>query len=227
MFWREEDDVENEFRVPEDVFDLLFRLRGSSLDIDHAWALAATLQRRLGEELCTRIGVHGVRLADSGNGWIRPQQPDAALPLSRRSRLEIRVHRDDVDAVRQISRKTLDIGSQQVEVGDSSMRKLSAIGTLYARAVRCAPEQSEDDFLARVAQELEAMGIQVSKMICGKAGAIRAGEKTLFTRTLLVADLKPEESVILQRNGIGDDRLIGCGLFVPHKGIDAVFSLPQ
>ena len=32
MFWREEDDSEAEFRVPDDVFDLVFRLRGSRLD---------------------------------------------------------------------------------------------------------------------------------------------------------------------------------------------------
>jgi len=31
-----------------------------------------------------------------------------------------------------------------------------------------------------------------------------------------------EQSVLLQQRGIGAGRLLGCGLFLPHKGIDAI-----
>ena len=31
-----------------------------------------------------------------------------------------------------------------------------------------------------------------------------------------------EESVRIQQEGIGDMRTMGCGIFIPHKGIDAV-----
>ena len=33
MFWREDEDKQAEFQVPEDVFDLIFRLRGETLAI--------------------------------------------------------------------------------------------------------------------------------------------------------------------------------------------------
>ena len=69
------------------------------------------------------------------------------------------------------------------------------------------------------------MGIEVSKMICGKSGEIGAGSEKIFTRTLLVADLEPRQSVTLQRQGLGRDRFMGCGLFVPHKGIDPVVDI--
>ena len=68
------------------------------------------------------------------------------------------------------------------------------------------------------------MGIEVSKMICGKSGMIRTDEGNIFTRALMIADLQADESVRLQQHGIGDARLLGCGLFVPHKGIDAVYE---
>jgi hypothetical protein len=42
------------------------------------------------------------------------------------------------------------------------------------------------------------------------------------TRSLMVAALPADASLTLQRQGLGDGRLIGCGLFVPHKGIEAV-----
>jgi CRISPR-associated protein Cas6 len=224
MYWREQDDKKDGYQVPDDVFDLVFKLRGSSLDIDHAYALSQALRQHLDRDTCARIGVHGVQLAVSGNGWNRPEQIDAELPLSRRTRLVIRVHRDDSDAVARITDKTLQIGRQAVEVGASSIRKLSSLGTIHARAVRCDPEQPEDDFLRQVASDLAAMDIDVSRMMCGKSGSIRAGDKVIFTRAVMVADLKPEESVRVQQRGIGDSRMLGCGLFVPHKGIEAVYE---
>lgn len=224
MFWREEEDSEAEYRVPEDVFDLVFRLRGSKLDIDHAWALARALEQVLPADTCARIGVHGVRLAGSGNGWNRPQEIDAEIPLSRRARLVIRVHQDDSDTVRAISRRCLQLGNNEIEIGDCSIRKLSQLGTLHARAISCDRAQSEEDFLQDIAAALKVLAIDVGKMICGKAGEIRTGDGSIFTRSLMIADLKPEESVRLQQLGLGDKRLLGCGLFVPHKGIDAVHA---
>lgn len=227
MYWSDQENKKDEYQVPDDVFDLVFKLRGSSLDIDHAYALSQALQQHLDQDTCARIGVHGVHMAGSGNGWNRPEQIDAELPLSRRARLVIRVHRNDSDAVTQITDQTLQIGRQLVEVGASSIRKLSSMSTIHARAVRCDPEQPEDDFLRKVASELGAMDINVSKMMCGKSGVIRTGDEIIFTRAVLVADLKPEESVRLQQRGIGDGRMLGCGLFVPHKGIDAVYEIQE
>jgi CRISPR-associated protein Cas6 len=225
MFWREDKKTEEELQVPDDVFDLVFKLRGKSLDIDHAHALSEALQQHLSADTCSRIGVHGIHLADSGNGWNRPAQIDAELPLSRRARLVIRVQRNDSDKVTQISNETLQLGKQSVDIGASSIRKLSNLGTMYARAISCDREQSEDDFLQDVADQLGDMGINVSKMMCGRSGAIRTADGIIFTRALLVADLKPEESVSLQQQGVGERRLLGCGLFVPHRGIDAVYEI--
>jgi CRISPR-associated protein Cas6 len=227
MFWQQDEETGVGYQAPDDVFDLVFKLRGNSLDIDHAFALAQALQSQLSSDTCTRIGVHGVRMAGSGNGWNRPEQADASLPLSRRARLAIRVQRDDSEEVAAITNRTLSIGEHELEVGESVIRKLSTIGTLHARAVCCERDQSEADFLSAVAGRLKRMNISVSKMICGRSAEIRHGEESLFTRALMVADLEPEESVTLQRQGLGNDRLLGCGLFVPHKGIDPVFNLQE
>jgi len=166
-------------------------------------------------------------MAGSGNGWNRPEQSDAELPLSRRTRLAIRVHRDDHEEVANLSRQTLQLGEHQLQLGDSSIRKLSSLGCLYARAVSCDREQGEAEFMEQVATALRRLGIDVSKMICGRSGEIRSADGVLFTRALMVADLSPDESVSLQQQGLGDDRLLGCGLFVPHKGIDAVYSMQE
>lgn len=227
MFWNQDEEAPAPYQVPDDVFDLVFRLRGTDLDIDHAFALSTALQAHLSDRVCARIGVHGVRMAGSGNGWNRPEQSDAALPLSRRARLAIRVHRDDSEEVGQIMNRTLRLGHQQVTLGSSEIRKLSTIGTLYSRAVCCDRRQSENDFLTEMADLLKQMNIRVSKMICGRSGEIRTAGESVFTRALMVADLEPEESVALQQRGLGQGRILGCGLFVPHKGIEPVFDIQE
>ena len=227
MFWQEDSDTVEKYQVPEDIFDLVFKLQGKSLEIDHAYALAQALRLLLRTDTCNKIGIHGIHLAQSGNGWIRPDQGSVSMPLSRRARLVIRLHRDEFDEVSQITNKRLNIAGQEITPGESSIRKLSLMKTLFSRAVCCDAEQSEADFLSAVARELKQMKIEVSKMICGKSGEIRAGNKKLFTRTLLVANLEPQESVTLQRQGLGLDRFMGCGLFVPHKGIDPVADIQE
>jgi CRISPR-associated protein Cas6 len=227
MFWQEESDTVEKYQVPEDIFDLVFNLQGKNLEIDHAYALAQALQLHLRADTCNKIGVHGIHLAQSGNGWIRPESGSVSMPLSKRARLVIRLHRDDVDEVSQITDKRLNLAGQEITPGESSIRKLSVMKTLFSRAVCCDADQTEADFLSAVAEELKQMNIEVSKMICGKSGEIIAGNKKLFTRTLLVANLDPQQSVTLQRQGLGRDRFMGCGLFVPHKAIDPVFDIQE
>ncbi|HHH46635.1 MAG TPA: type I-MYXAN CRISPR-associated protein Cas6/Cmx6, partial [Thiotrichales bacterium] len=80
----------------------------------------------------------------------------------------------------------------------------------------------EADFLQWAAEQIRAMGIPVRKMMSGKTHAFRTPEGSLFTRTLMVADLEPEQAVELQRRGLGEGRKMGFGLFLPHKGIKSV-----
>ena len=66
------------------------------------------------------------------------------------------------------------------------------------------------------------MGIGVRKAMCGKTHRFRTPQGDVFTRSLMVADLSPEDSLTLQQRGVGEGRRMGCGLFVPQKGIKAV-----
>ena len=227
LFWREPEESEARYRVPDEIVDLVFRLRGERLEIDHAQSLAEALRAVLGDEVCARIGVHGIHLASAGNGWQPPEHGATDVPLPRRARLAIRVHRDDRAALEALQQQDLPLAAGAIRVEASSQRPLSTLGSLHARAIRCEREQSEPEFLAWAAREMRQLGIDVARMICGRSGEIRTADGPVFTRALLVADLKPEESVRLQQRGLGDDRLLGCGLFVPHKGIDPVYTAQE
>ncbi len=221
MYWQDESGPIARPTVPDDIFDLVFKIRGTSLVSDHAFALSTALQQILDSATCSRIGVHQIRMAESGNGWTRPQ---ASMVLSRRARLAIRTRQQDYERLQSLVNRTLELARDSIEIGTSSVRKLSLPDALFAQAVACDENQSEQDFLEQVAQNLDALGIRASKMICGTSGFLRTDVSELFTRSLMIAKLKPEDSIALQRHGIGDYQLLGCGLFVPHKSVEAVYQ---
>jgi CRISPR-associated protein Cas6 len=224
MFWQE-DDFDKEFQVPDDVVDVLFAIDCKRLPVDHAHALSRALCDAL-PWLAEAPGaaVHTVHVAGSQNGWERPQHgTDNHLIVSRRTKLTIRVPKERVEPlIGGLRGCTLDVAGCPLTVGEGKARPLSKETTLFARYVVARPGDSEDDFLAWAAEELGRMGIRVRKALCGKSTPIAAPEGPLATRSLMLAGLSPEESVRLQQSGLGPHREMGCGIFIPHKGIEAV-----
>jgi hypothetical protein len=80
----------------------------------------------------------------------------------------------------------------------------------------------EAAFMVAVADQLRALDIKVRKLLCGRAHALQHPDGDLDTRSVMLADLEVDEAIALQQHGIGPHRKMGCGLFIPHKGIKAV-----
>ena len=76
-----------------------------------------------------------------------------------------------------------------------------------------------------MAEELRQQGIPIKKALCGKETRLQTPDGPVHTRSLLLAELSPEHSLQLQRFGLGPHRLMGCGIFLPHKGIEPVKKL--
>lgn len=226
MYWNEQADKKPEFVVPDDVVDLAFRVNCPVLPLDHAHALSSALLQELpwlaGEP---HAGVHLIHGAASGNGWYRPEDvADAVLHLSKRTRLRLRLPQHRLDDARELSGKRLDIDGHPLEIGKSEVSLLSSLGTLFARYVVTEESKDEAAFLGEAAEQLQAMEIPARKLLSGITHSLDFPGGPVFTRSLMVADLEPEHSVRLQQVGIGEGRIFGCGLFLPHKGINPVKS---
>ena len=222
MYWHEESDPNETYQVPDDVFDVVFKLTGIRLVVDHAQLLAHAVCAKFTKHTRSQIGIHQVRVAESGNGWERPSSAGEMLQLSGRTKLVLRVNRDVYEDVLRLCDSELDVGGQGLKVGGSKPRKLSPLTTLFSHGIACDEVQAETDFLADMELAMGQMDIRVKKMICGTTHSIRSDKGSIFTRSLMVANLTPQESVLLQQRGIGSDRLMGCGLFLPHRSIDAI-----
>lgn len=224
MFWQEEKEEIPVFAVPDDIVDLSFAVGCKCLPMDHAYALSEALQQALpwlADE--ADAGLHLIHGAESGNGWYRPQDSEGALiHLSRRTRMSLRLPKERIDDAAALQGAVLDVAGYPLEVGASTVKKLSSLPTLFARHVIAAADLSEQAFLEQVVAELRDLDIRVTKLMCGKSHDLRGPDGVTHTRSVMIADLDPEESVRLQQKGIGPGRKIGCGLFIPHKGIKAV-----
>ncbi len=222
MYWQEEEDDGSRFRVPENVVDIQFSINCKTLPVDHAHALSSAVKQALpwfADE--PKSGLHLIHVAESGNGWERPQGDDELLYLSRRTKLTLRVPEHRVKDAQQLTGQVLEIADNQMEVGKSSVRLLSVSTSLYARYVAGKEGQNEDDFLAELIGELRDAGLRFKKVLCGKENLMDTPDGPMTTRSLLVADLGLEDAVRLQENGVGPDeyKKLGCGLFIAHKTV--------
>lgn len=229
MFWQEDDDREDIEQVPDHVQDLLFSIECKTLPLDHGFALSREIQQHL-PWIAEQPGaaIHQIHVAESANGWIRPEDPEQeVLCVSRRTKMTIRLPQNRFEDARRLVGKTLDIEGHPVKVGEYHTRKLSRLTTIFARYMDTQGITDDHQFLHNMAQKLLQLDIKVKKMMSGKLLTHQTPAGPLLTRKLMISDLDVSQSLLLQEQGLGDKQLMGIGIFIPHKGIDAVNKKQQ
>lgn len=224
MFWQEDEDKSLPYQTPDDVVDALFSIRCKQLPLDHAWALKEAISKELNDDEIA-LGIHHINVAESSNGWNRPDEtPETLLYPSRRTKLIIRTHKDYLEALGKLDGRQLSIAGYPLEIGKMKTRILTNTSVVFSRHVVCKGEnEDENAFLERNAAEIfELTDIETKKMMCGKSHQLNTPEGLIHTRHLMIADLDSEASIKLQQSGLGLHRDIGCGIFLPHKGIKSL-----
>lgn len=219
MYWQENERKET-FKVPDDVVDLAFGMSCRCLPVDHAYALSNALREAL-PWFESEGALHPIHVAESGNGWTRPQNPDDLLYPSRRTKLVLRLPKTRVADAQALNGATLEFAGTSLRLDKASVRPLSAITTVLSHYI-VDESQDEAAFLKAMLQQLRDLGIQPKKMLPGKEAIISAPERPIRTRSLMLADLSMDESIRLQQRGLGPLRHVGCGLFIGHKDINEV-----
>lgn len=219
MYWDDAAETPGPYRIPDDVVDLVFKVRGRSLPRDYAQSLADAVTRHL--PWLTHEPHVGIQLAagaEEGNGWYRDDQAET-LYMSRRTRLVLRLPKGRFNEALCLQDLPIDVGGHGLILTDPGMRPLSPLTTLYARFVLGMASDEEPVFLASVQQELQEMGVVCKKMVCGKVRRFVASQGDMFARSLMLLDLSIAESITVQQRGVGPARHLGCGLFIPCKSV--------
>jgi len=229
MLWQE-DKKATPYTVPDTVADLSFSLTSKQVPLDHAQQLSDAILEILPwikDE--PHAGIHMIHGASTGNGWQRPEDDtsDGCIHLSKRSKMQIRLPKTRYVDADVLIGKTIQLNGHDVTFGEYQVKPLTPLGTLFCRYAILKTNETEDEFVGRVAAELKTMGINLTKALCGMGNSFNLSSGLTKTMSIMVADLDPEDAVLLQQNGIGEGRKAGFGLFVAHKGIKAVGDMSE
>jgi CRISPR-associated protein Cas6 len=127
------------------------------------------------------------------------------------------------DAALSLEGKNLAVAGNEMLVGAVEKRSLSTITTIYSRYLVFSNDpQAEEQFMDNAMQALQAMSVRPEKMLPGREKTIQMPGKMLKTRSLMITGITVEESLRIQQQGLGLHQHLGCGIFLPHKGIEEV-----
>lgn len=196
--------------------DLAFALAGDRLPETYAFPLEAALLEALPwlgkDEAC---GIHAIRAPLTAFG----------LVLSRRSRLVLRIPAERVDDACRLVGRSLAIGDATLDIGAPSLKAIEPFATLQSWIVATGAAD-EQGFLDDVAIQLEMLGVR-AKLICGRPETLDDGDRQVRGFGLVLHELSPAHSLLLQARGLGQARRLGCGVFVPHKIIEGLGADPD
>jgi CRISPR-associated protein Cas6 len=201
-----------EFQHNASVRDVQFDLAGQALPEDHAQTLYEALMVHLPwiKEM-PEVGIHPIHGASSGRG---------TLVINRRAKLVLRLPISRLADARSLVGKTMDLGCGPIHIGDAKEKPLMPFGDLYSTFVDLGTKD-EAEFLERARAELAAMGIQAG-LIPGKQRKMQASQGDIVGYSLMLHDLTLAHSITVQEHGMGGNRNLGSGIFVPHKSIKEV-----
>ena len=189
--------------------DLVFRLRGSTIPVDHGYALYAALSRLVPAlHGAHAIGVQPIRGTYRGNGL---------LHLMTFSQLVLHLPDDQIRTYLTLAGKRLDVEGHVLQVGVPTIRALRPAATLRARLVTIKGFLESEPFLEATRRQLQSLGI-AGEVLLGERRTLRVKEKQVVGFEVAMTGMTAAESLILQEQGLGGRRRMGCGVFVPWRG---------
>ena len=193
------------------VLDVVLELTGTSLPSEHAlelWRAVGACLPWLADEPGT--GIHPLRTSPS---------PGGEALLARRAKLVLRVPRARGPDALGLGGRTLNVAGRTLAVGAGVLRPLRAWNTLHAQRVTCGPAD-DATFHDAVARSLAALEVDC-QFITGRRRTQRAEGREIAGYSVALIGVGAAESLRVQSVGIGGERGLGWGIFVPHKAIAA------
>jgi CRISPR-associated protein Cas6 len=219
--------------------DVVFPLEGEALPLDHGYPLFGAIARLVPAiHREPRWGIHPVR------GEAQPRGP---LRLTDRATLSIRVPNAAIGQLMPLAGARLEVDGHHVQLGAPRVWPLRPTAALQARLVVVASvvdvdadeaqqrQQMLDSMrrkLARMPLEMDAERIEVT---IGRRHVLRIGGArerqrragAVVDRDIIVGfqvaltGLEATASLVVQSEGLGGRRHMGCGLFVPAPRVIA------
>jgi CRISPR-associated protein Cas6 len=178
------------------------------IPVHHEYELLSSLSLVVPEvHESTAIGVHPIR-----GTRVRP----GLLELNQASALTLRTPVELLPRLLSLGGKKLDIGGCPIRLGTPRVLALYPAHLLSARLVTIKGYMEIPQFEAAVRRKLDILGISHSVGIeVGRRRIVRIRGQTVIGFGLRLSNLSVDESIVIQQEGVGGRRHLGCGLFGP------------
>ncbi|MEW6495063.1 MAG: type I-MYXAN CRISPR-associated protein Cas6/Cmx6 [Cyanobacteriota bacterium] len=200
--------------------DLVFPLTGQTLPLDNGYIVYSALSR-----ICPaihqleNISIHPIA------GILKSSK---LLHLTQHSKLQIRLPVDLIPFIYEsLAGQPFTIGQNPFQLGIPEYNPLAPFPNLYSRLVIIRRFQQSQSFLEAAKRQLERLNIQGTITLSTRAkGQPQCRQLTIGNKTgtfavrgfgVQVTDLSAEDSITLQKYGIGGKHKMMCGVFVPSR----------
>ena len=204
------------------IVNLSFPVRGTTLPSDQNYRLYAALCKQ-----CPPLHELSGFALNTISGI--PNQ-SGQIQLTSKSRLLLRLPVEAIAIVYSLTGQQLEIGGHAIQLGNPELQTLKPVDSLQARLVTIKGYHEPSSFLVAAQRQLEALDINANigipantqgepKRLTLKINKENEPENRSYTIigfSVVVSDLKPEDSIKLQIQGLGGKRRLGCGVFSPN-----------
>lgn len=155
-------------------------------------------------------GVHPLKgMSACGQTWL----------IGGRTRLTLRIPEARALDCAQLAGQEINLDGK-ITLGEPRTRSLLAHPVIYALCVISGDDQ-EASFVSYIRDVLDTLGISGQEIV-GKKRVLQSDNGSIVGFSLMVAGLSLKDSIRVQQRGLGFHRSLGCGIFVPHRSINAV-----
>lgn len=110
----------------------------------------------------------------------------------------------------------LELAGRKLVLGAPTLRALEPVSSLSARVVTFKHSLDEATFRAAALRFLAELGCQ-ARLEVGRRRVVSIAGKKVVGFALDLKGLSGEHSLLLQEQGLGGRRHMGCGLFLPTR----------
>ncbi|MDI7229228.1 type I-MYXAN CRISPR-associated protein Cas6/Cmx6 [Leptospira santarosai] len=196
--------------------ELKFPVQGTSIPADHGYKLYSALckQEKLIHET-EGLSICGISGIPDNN---------RTLHLNATSKLRIRASQPLLPNLLKLAGKSMELSQDKIRLGIPTISLLKPHKTLYSRLVTIKGYTEEDAFLKCLQEKLRNLDITCEALLFKGnriknnqkiiRKTIRIHDKEVVGFPVLLLNVAPEASILLQTQGLGGRRKMGCGHFV-------------
>jgi len=193
--------MQNELKV-----DLCFSVTGRTIPVDHGFDLYSAISRIIPEfHQAEDIGLKLIRGRYIGDGL---------LDIHPNSWLILRLKTPVLPGYINLAGKTIKLKDHIIQIGVPQTRSIMPDSCLYAHLVTTRNGNDQNRFEKEISRQMSGLGVKGNPSV-GTRKTFTVHAKKVVGYSMTLDDLSDEDSILIQDNGLGGRRKMGCGFFEP------------